>query len=380
MPHNRLLIFIFCCFALFSMSEESVWGFYGHRLINKTAVFTLPVDLLPLYKANIDFVTEHSVDPDKRRYASPLEAMRHYIDIDVWGDRPFDEVPRELPRAMHKYGDVHVVDSDTRDTVDTYYHQDTGRWPLTAYMDEVVIEEIGLKWIELLEEGYITLPRTWLPAQYRDRSYDLIFTETFSSYGILPYHLIQYHRRLTKAFKEQDWHQAIRLSTELGHYISDAHVPLHTTVNYNGQLSDQDGIHAFWESRIPELFAASEYNLFVGDAVYIEDVEDFYWGIVASSHALVDEVLSKEKALSLSFASDQQYCFEERGGTTTRLECPAYARAYAESMSGMVEERMSASIHAVGSAWLTAWIDAERPQISSDFNEISLDTTLILKR
>jgi hypothetical protein len=38
----------------------------------------------------------------------------------------------------------------------------------------------------------------------------------------------------------------------LGHYIGDAHVPLHTTSNYNGQKTNQHGIHGLWESRIPE--------------------------------------------------------------------------------------------------------------------------------
>ena len=35
------------------------------------------------------------------------------------------------------------------------------------------------------------------------------------------------------------------LATDLGHYIANAHVPLHTTLNYNGQLSNQSGFHAF---------------------------------------------------------------------------------------------------------------------------------------
>ena len=55
----------------------------------------------------------------------------------------------------------------------------------------------------------------------------------------------------------------LRISAEIGHYIGDAHVPLHTTENYNGQLSGQEGIHAFWESRLPEMFS-DEFDFFVG--------------------------------------------------------------------------------------------------------------------
>ena len=52
-----------------------------------------------------------------------------------------------------------------------------------------------------------------------------------------------------------DAKKVLFLATDLGHYIANAHVPLHTTLNYNGQLSNQSGFHAFWESRLPELFS-----------------------------------------------------------------------------------------------------------------------------
>ncbi len=42
------------------------WGFFGHRRINRMAVFTLPPGLIPFYKKNLEFITEHAVDPDKR--------------------------------------------------------------------------------------------------------------------------------------------------------------------------------------------------------------------------------------------------------------------------------------------------------------------------
>jgi len=58
------------------------WGFFGHKRINRMAVFTLPPELVGFYKYHIEYITEHAVDPDKRRYAVEGEAPRHYIDID----------------------------------------------------------------------------------------------------------------------------------------------------------------------------------------------------------------------------------------------------------------------------------------------------------
>jgi hypothetical protein len=68
---------------------------------------------------------------------------------------------------------------------------------------------------------------------------------------------------LVDAFKARNFELILRQSAELGHYIADAHVPLHTTSNYNGQLTNQLGLHAFWESRIPELFADKNYDYLV---------------------------------------------------------------------------------------------------------------------
>ncbi|MDV7394189.1 hypothetical protein RZS08_22605, partial [Arthrospira platensis SPKY1] len=129
-------------------------------------------------------------------------------------------------------------------------------------------------------------------------------------------------QRLTRAFEEGDARRILRLSTEMGHYIGDAHVPLHTTENYNGQMTGQDGIHAFWESRLVELFADPEYDFWVGPARYIEDPASYYWEVVLESHQLLDSVLGVEWALRKTFPADRQFCYEERLGMTVRTQCP----------------------------------------------------------
>ena len=64
--------------------------------INYYAVFLLPPEMMVLYKPNIDFLAEHAVDPDKRRYAVAAEGPRHYIDIDHYGKYPFAELPQKM--------------------------------------------------------------------------------------------------------------------------------------------------------------------------------------------------------------------------------------------------------------------------------------------
>src|SRR5918993_6049977 len=79
------------------------WGFYAHRQINSYAVFLLPPEMMVLFKPNIQFLHEHAVDPDKRRYAVAEEGPRHYIDVDYYGSFPYQDLPRKWNEAVAKY-------------------------------------------------------------------------------------------------------------------------------------------------------------------------------------------------------------------------------------------------------------------------------------
>lgn len=96
---------------LFFIHNSFCWGFFAHRKINQYAVFLLPPEMMVLFKTHINFLEEHAVDPDKRRYAIPEEGPRHYIDIDHYGHYPYDSLPRRWNDAVSKY---------SQDTLNTY--------------------------------------------------------------------------------------------------------------------------------------------------------------------------------------------------------------------------------------------------------------------
>jgi len=97
-------LFLILLFSLVSR-QSFCWGFYAHRKINYFAVFLLPPEMMVLYKPQIEFLAEHAVDPDKRRYAIPEEGPRHYIDIDHYGTYPYDSLPRRWNDAVAKYSE-----------------------------------------------------------------------------------------------------------------------------------------------------------------------------------------------------------------------------------------------------------------------------------
>ena len=275
------------------------WGFYAHQKINHYAVFLLPPEMMVWYKPNIDFLTEHAVDPDKRRYAVAEEGPRHYLDIDYYGRYPFDSLPRKWEDAIAKYSE-----------------------------------------------------------------------DTITANGIVPWWIQTMQKRLIAAFKEKNGTRILRLSAEIGHYIADAHVPLHASSNHNGQLTDQRGIHGFWESRIPELLADKEWSFFIGKAEYIKNPGDFIWKRVLESAAASDTVLKFEKNLTQKFSPDQKFAFEERNGKTIRQYSSSFSKAYNDMLKGMIERRMRQSIFAVASFWYTAWVDAGQPDLTKLSNTI----------
>lgn len=186
--------------------------------------------------------------------------------------------------------------------------------------------------------------------------------DTLRSRGILPWQIQFTYRQLVSAFSEGNSKAILKLSADLGHYIADAHVPLHTTSNYNGMQTGQEGIHAFWESRLPEAFAPA-YNFAVGKARYIEDTQAEAWGMVAASFLLVDSVLAIEKALSASYRQDQKYRYEKRNGQLVRTYSASFSSAYHTALNGMVERRMRDAIISIGSYWYSAWVDAGQPYL-----------------
>ena len=361
--------------------EPPIWGFFGHKRINRLAVFTLPPELIVFYKKNIEYITDHAVDPDKRRYAIKQEAPRHFIDLDRYGNDFETLLPKSWNEALAKFTEIYVVtkQGDTLQltnreqvviekkyitfsspNIKKLYQKDTihiDKRKYKSFIFNVIERNVGELNLPLVLDSI----KPFL--DIKDIKYAFA-KEILSEHGIVPWHLQTMQKRLTEAFKLRDFDKILRLSAEIGHYVGDAHVPLHTTQNYNGQLTNQVGIHGFWESRIPELFADTEFDYFVGKADYVENKQQYFWKTVMDSHAFVDSVLQIEKRLSVTFPSDQQYCYEDRMNTNVRQPCRAYAQAYNVAMQGQVEARMRAAILSVGSAWYSAWVDAGQPNMS----------------
>ena len=250
--------------------------------------------------SEVEWLSAHATDADKRKHAVEREAPRHYLDWDA---------------------------------------------PALSCLDTLG----GAPWFQ--------------------RAAKACSEDTLWEYGVLPWQIGWSYSRLVAAFDSLDRTGILRHATDLGHYVADAHVPLHTTLNYNGQLTGQDGIHGVWETRLPALFGGS-YVLVVQEVGYVRDVNLWAWQAVSNSHSSVPLVLSE--AARASALHGEGLVREERGSTVQLLQDEAWCAAYHAGMNGMVEVQWRLAIQGVSSLWYSAWVDAGEPDLSQVFAPVPI--------
>jgi hypothetical protein len=187
--------------------------------------------------------------------------------------------------------------------------------------------------------------------------------DSLLKYGYVPYHVIYIKGKLTEAFRQNNTDSILFYAADLGHYISDAHVPLHTTINYDGQLTDQKGIHSLWESMIPEIEIANYTLNSHHTATYLEHPEQAIWSAIRVSAALVPELLHQEKEVSKSFTDAQKFRTQIRRGKPSKSYTSEFAKAYAIALKTSINDQLIASANLIADFYYTAWVDAGKPNL-----------------
>jgi hypothetical protein len=164
--------------------------------------------------------------------------------------------------------------------------------------------------------------------------------------GVLPWQVGTYSKKLTDAFHEHNWADAKLSAAFLAHYVAEAHDPFNTTVNWDGKLSNQLGVNERFGKGLVDRF---QLFFFVkpNEAVFIHDPTDHAFDMVLSAHSWLENVLLSDMRAhqGLSGYTDEYY-----------------DRFYAQSGAVLVRQLSDASTD-LGSYWMSAWINAGRPQL-----------------
>jgi hypothetical protein len=216
--------------------------------------------------------------------------------------------------------------------------------------------------LEYYGDSAASLPRTWEEAIKKYPA------DTLHKYGTSPYNIIAVYNKLVQAFRNKTKDSILFYAADLGHYIADAHVPLHTSLNYDGQLTNQQGVHDLWETTVPET-VFSEYKLYSKKkAKYIASIPDATWAIIYHTHTLLPQLFAQELAVSKQFTDSTKYQWQFRWGKNRRFYSKAFATEYNKALKNSINQQLLLSAENIASFWYSAWVDAGKPDLSSLMN------------
>ncbi len=130
---------------------------------------------------------------------------------------------------------------------------------------------------------------------------------TVTGNGIVPWATKTVFDSLKACMQRGDWAKAIDYCAEMCHYVADAHQPLHLTANYDGQNTNNSGIHSRYESSMISQYTSQ--IIYSGDTVIeIQNVNQYIFNYIYANYKYKDSVLLADtyaKTISSNTSSTQ---------------------------------------------------------------------------
>jgi hypothetical protein len=281
----RLFLLIGVAFIAIAPIRTHAWGYEAHKAIMERVIGLLPPELRPFYEQYRSTLVERVIDPDTWQIAGfdDQESPHHFLDLDWEG---YGEYPYTgLPRDY-----TAAVAKFGKKRVD-----DNGTVPWRV------------------EEMYGNLRRSFEAYQRRG---------PFGRFDILFF------------------------SAWLTHYVSDAHVPFHAVFNYDGQLTNQHGIHARFEVYLFERFR-DQYVIAPKPIPPVKNPRDFTFDVVLQGTQLVPPILKSDLD---AIGSRDEYD-------------DAYYAAFFKANRAVLERRLNESMAASAAMIAGAWEAAGKPAL-----------------
>lgn len=268
---------------LLTPSSASAWGFAGHQFIMRRAIDLLPAEIKPFFEHYRTEMTLRVIDPDLWRNVGWEDDPNHFLDFGV---------------------------------------PEFGKFPFTGLPREygAAIEKFGMA--------------------------------TLNRYGKLPWREAEEFGNLRRAFesfaKEGLYapSDTVLFSAVASHYIQDACQPFHATINYDGQLTGNHGIHARFERDLIERYE-SRLTVTPGPVTPITNARDAAFDVLLAGYQLVDSILDADREAARS----------------KEIYDDGYFENFFTKVRPILEKQLTVSIHATAGIIVGAWQQAGRPQL-----------------
>jgi hypothetical protein len=174
---------------------------------------------------------------------------------------------------------------------------------------------------------------------------------TVFSYGVVPWAAVWTLDSLTTQLKRGDTLDALQSAADLGHYVGDAHQPLHNTKDYDGRSSvpGSNGIHSRYETTMINNYQ-SQITVQADTVQYIANPIDFMFSIVYRSNSYVDSL----------YAADA-YAQQVSGGHTSQT----YYDTLWSRTKGFTQLQFQRATIDYADLLYTAWVNAESSGVAN---------------
>jgi len=265
------------------------------------------------------------------------------IRVDAWGftghkfitERAVDLLPPEIRPFFQKYRTTiveHSIDPDTYRTIG-------------------FLEEPPRHFLDM--DAYGPFPFKDLPHDYQQavaaRGQEFVIKQ-----GLVPWRADDIYARLREAFSQLGTRDFARdnvklFSSVLAHYVGDSFQPLHACVNYDGQLTNQQGIHSRFETELFELYQ-EKLKIAPAPVAQIPNAREFVFATLADSFQQVEPILAADRE-AVKGRSD--------------YDAGYFAQMF-DKTGPIMEKRISGAISGVASLITSAWIEAGRPALPAE--------------
>jgi hypothetical protein len=194
-------------------------------------------------------------------------------------------------------------------------------------------------------DHYGQFPFASLPRSYNE-AVKKFGRRSVEAHGQVPWQIGLYSQKLTEAFRTHNWNDAELSAAILAHYVAAAHDPFDTTTNSDGKLSDQPGVNERFSQSLVDRYQRFFY-VKPNEAAFIADPTDHAFEMCLNAHSWLENILlADRRAYAGLSAYNDEY----------------YDRFYAQEGAVLIRQLTDASTD-IGSYWMTAWINAGRPQL-----------------
>lgn len=254
-------------------------------------------------------------------------------------ERAIGLLPSEIRRFFEQYKATLIeraIDPDT--------------WQVAGFNDQ----EAPNHFLDLDWEGYGKYPYSGLPREY-SAAVAKFGTRRIRDNGTVPWRVEEMYGELRRAFESYERrgpfgrNDILFFSAWLTHYVSDAHVPFHAVLNYDGQLTGQHGIHSRFEAYLFERYR-DQWTIAPKPIAAITNPRDYIFDVVLEGTQLVPPILKSD--LEAIAARDE---YDD-----------AYYAAFFKANRAVLERRLNESMAASAAMIAGAWEAAGKPAVPSD--------------